>query len=178
MIFRRVPFKFKSCESSKTMGPCIVQIGNVYTDDGDYSHKATKFIQDKQGYDLGSMLFKPTLTSERQFRSFFDAKLSYFVGNNNASTEENSFAIKPYIAILGFKILTLLKLIVQQQWPWETISLQWMIDSDVKVEYTFTRVKDKNGELRITAHQTSLPYSPKQYQQLLDDQKLASTVNL
>jgi len=32
--------------------------------------------------------------------------------------------------------------------------------SDVKVEYTFAYVKDKNGKLRIAAHQSSLPYSP------------------
>ena len=86
-------------EAQKLWGDGIVRIGKVFTDKGDYSKEAADFIQDMYGYDLSSVLFKPTLASDDQFRSSFDAALSYFVAGNEAYPEDKGFAIKPYTKV-------------------------------------------------------------------------------
>lgn len=86
-------------EAQKLWGDGIVRIGKVFSDNGDYSKEAADFIQEMYGYDLSSVLFKPTLASDDQFRSSFDAVLSYFVGGNEAYPEDKGFAIKPYTKV-------------------------------------------------------------------------------
>jgi len=146
-------------KAQKEWGDGIVRIGNVYTEGGDYSNEAAEFIQDKYGYDLGSVLFKPTLASERQFRSSFDAALSYFVGDNDAYPEDNGFAIKPYSNV-KFENVGIINNNCRVAIAMGNYYFTMDDGSDVKVEYTFAYVKDKNGNLRIAAHQSSLPYSP------------------
>lgn len=138
----------------------IVRIGKVYTDGVDYKTEAAEFIQEMYGYDLGSVLFKPTLASVSQFRNSFDSAKSYFVGDNPAYPEDSGFAIKPYTNV-----------------KWENVGIinnncRMAIamgnyyftpkdgNGDVKVEYTFAYVKDKSGKIRIASHQSSLPYVP------------------
>ncbi len=146
-------------KAQKEWGDGIVRIGNVYTEGGDYSNEAAEFIQDKYGYDLGSVLFKPTLASERQFRPSFDAALSYFVGDNDAYPEDNGFAIKPYSNV-KFENIGIINNNCRVAIAMGNYYFTMDDGSDVKVEYTFAYVKDKNGKLRIAAHQSSLPYSP------------------
>ena len=67
-------------DAQKMWGDGIARIGKVFSDGGDYSKEAADFIQQMYGYDLSSVLFKPTLAANDQFRSSFDAALSYFVG--------------------------------------------------------------------------------------------------
>lgn len=136
----------------------IVRIGEVYTDGGDYSGEAGRFIQDMYGYDLGSVLFKPTLASVSQFRSSFDAALSYFVSGNDAYPEDNGFAIKPYTNVKFENIG-----IINNNCRMAVAMGNYYFTpagggEDVKVEYTFAYVKDKSGKLRIAAHLSSLPY--------------------
>lgn len=147
-------------EAQKQWGDGIVRIGKVYSDQGDYSKEAAEFIQEMYGYDLGSVLFKPTLASERQFRPSFDAALSYFVGSNDAYPEDKGFAIKPY-GNVKFENMGIINnncrvAIAMGNYYFTPVGST----EDVKVEYTFAYVKDKNGIIRIAAHQSSLPYSP------------------
>jgi hypothetical protein len=146
-------------KAQEEWGDGIVRIGNVYTEGGDYSTEAAEFIQDKYGYDLGSVLFKPTLASERQFRPSFDAALSYFVGDNDAYPEDKGFAIKPYSNV-KFENIGIINNNCRVAIAMGNYYFTMDDGSDVKVEYTFAYVKDKNGKLRIAAHQSSLPYSP------------------
>ncbi|AFU67369.1 hypothetical protein P700755_000334 [Psychroflexus torquis ATCC 700755] len=151
--------ELEAVKAQKQWGDGIVRIGNVYTEGGDYSNEAAEFIQDKYGYDLGSVLFKPTLASERQFRPSFDAALSYFVGDNDAYPEDNGFAIKPYSNV-KFENIGIINNNCRVAIAMGNYYFTMDDGSDVKVEYTFAYVKDKNGKLRIAAHQSSLPYSP------------------
>lgn len=147
-------------EAQKLWGQGIVRIGQIYTDKGDYSKEAADFIQEMYGYDLSSVLFKPTLASADQFRSSFDAALSYFVGGNEAYPEDKGFAIAPYTKVTFDNtgiINNSCRMAVAMGNYFFTPKGK---DTPVKVEYTFAYVKDKSGQLRIVAHQSSLPYVP------------------
>lgn len=148
-------------EAQKEWGDGIVRIGKVFTDKGDYTKEAADFIQKMYGYDLSSVLFKPTLASEDQFRSSFDAALSYFVAGNEAYPEDKGFAIAPYTKVTfdntGIINNSCRMAVAMGNYFFTPLGKT----EPVKVEYTFAYVKDKNGDLRIVAHQSSLPYSPK-----------------
>ncbi len=146
-------------EAQKVWGEGIVLIGDVYSAEGDYSTAAEKHISDLYGYNLGPVLFKPTLASEKQFRTDKEGALSYFVGHNSNFPEDHGFAIKPWTAV-----------------RWESIGIKtegnmavamgnyFFTPADgsdeVKVEYTFAYTKDDEGKLRIIMHGSHLPYSP------------------
>jgi hypothetical protein len=55
-------------EAQKMWGEGIVRIGRVFSDGGDFSGEAADFIQDMYGYDLSSVLFKPTLAAGRSIQ--------------------------------------------------------------------------------------------------------------
>lgn len=146
-------------EAQKLWGDGIVRIGDVYSNGGDYSNEAAEFIQEMYGYDLSSVLFKPTLASEDQFRSSFDAALSYFVAGNEAYAEDKGFAIKPYTKV-KFDNVGIINNSCRMA---VAMGNYYFTDTDggeTKVEYTFAYVKDKDGKLRIVTHQSSLPYNP------------------
>jgi len=145
-------------EAQKIWGEGIVRIGNVYLEKGDYTAEAEKHIDDLYGYNLGSVLFKPTLASEKQFRTTKEGALSYFVGQNADYPEDHGFAIKPWNAV-----------------RWQSVDIKTNGNmaiamgnyfftpakggDEVKVEYTFAYTKDNDGKLRIIMHGSHLPYS-------------------
>jgi hypothetical protein len=145
-------------EAQKMWGEGIVRIGRVFSDGGDFSGEAADFIQDMYGYDLSSVLFKPTLAAEDQFRSSFDAALSYFVGGNEAYAEDKGFAIKPYTKV-KFDNVGIINNSCRMAVAMGNYYFTDTNGNETKVEYTFAYVKDKLGKLRIVAHQSSLPYS-------------------
>ncbi|BFP43464.1 hypothetical protein FGF1_43090 [Flavobacteriaceae bacterium GF1] len=145
-------------EAQKQWGAGIVRIGKVFTDNGDYSKEAADFIQNMYGYDLSSVLFKPTLASEDQFRSSFDAALSYFVAGNDAYPEDKGFAIRPYTKVT-FDNTGIINNSCRMAVAMGNYFFTATDGNVTKVEYTFAYVKDKSGKLRIVAHQSSLPYS-------------------
>lgn len=146
-------------EAQKMWGDGIVRIGKVFSDKGDYSEEAADFIQEMYGYDLSSVLFKPTLASNDQFRSSFDAALSYFVGGNEAYSEDKGFAIRPYTKV-KFDNVGIINNSCRMAVAMGNYYFTDTNGGETKVEYTFAYVKDKAGKLRIVTHQSSLPYSP------------------
>lgn len=88
----------------KTWGEGIVKIGEVYLDDGDYKAAAINHIDELYGYNLGQVLFKPTLASVKQFRTDKEGALSYFIGGNANYPEDHGFAIKPWSGVRWEKI--------------------------------------------------------------------------
>ncbi|WP_338517865.1 phosphoribosyl-AMP cyclohydrolase [Alteromonas gracilis] len=145
--------------AQKMWGNGIVRIGSVFTNKGDYSAEAADFIQDMYGYDLSSVLFKPTLATNDQFRSSFDAALSYFVGGNDAYAEDKGFAIKPYTNV-KFDNVGIINNSCRMAVAMGNYFFTDTSGGETKVEYTFAYVKDSDGDLRIVAHQSSLPYNP------------------
>lgn len=146
-------------DAQKMWGDGIVRIGSVFSNKGDYASEAADFIQEMYGYDLSSVLFKPTLAANDQFRSSFDAALSYFVGGNDAYEEDKGFAIKPYTKV-KFNNVGIINNSCRMAVAMGNYFFTDTSGGETKVEYTFAYVKDSEGDLRIVAHQSSLPYNP------------------
>ena len=139
-------------------GEGIVKIGETFQSNGDYVAAAKSHIQEFYGYDLGSVLFKPTLASDKQFRSTFDAALSYFVGGNESYPEDKGFAIKPWKKVRWENagiINNNCKMAVAMGNYYFTPADG---GDEVKVEYTFGYVKDANDKIKISVHQSSVPF--------------------
>lgn len=146
-------------QAQEEWGAGIVKIGKVYSEGGDYKRAATEHIQNLYGYDLSSVLFKPTLASEEQFRGTFDAALSYFVGGNETYKEDKGFALAPYTNVRwensGIINNSCTMAIAMGNYYFTTTE-----GEEVKVEYTLGYIKDTNGKLRMVVHKSALPYSP------------------
>lgn len=142
-------------------GNGIVKIGKAFLDKGDYKGAAEAHIDQFYNYGpdrSGSVLFKPTLASEIQFRPTFEGALSYFVNSNSNFPEDHGFAIKPWSHVRwerhGHNIIG--NMAVAMGNYFFTIH---GTDDVVKVEYTFGYTK-VDGELKIILHGSHLPYSP------------------
>lgn len=145
-------------DAQTAWGNGIVKIGRLHRDGGDYVQAAKDHIQTFYGYDLGSVLFKPTLAAQKQFRSSFDSALSYFVGGNESYPEDKGFAIKGWTKVRWENagiINNNCKMAVAMGNYYFTPAAG---GEDVKVEYTFAYVKDRNNALKIAVHQSSVPF--------------------
>ena len=141
--------------AQKAWGEGIVAIANAHMNDGDYVSIASNHINTLYAYQMGPVLFKPTLAAIDQFRPTFDTALSYFVASNNACPEDKGFAIKGWtnvrfenseVIIDGGTALAM--------------GNYYFTDpqgAEVKVEYTFGYIKDDQGNLRIQLHHSSMP---------------------
>ena len=145
--------------AQKAWGEGIVKIGKVYTEDGDYEQAATEHINEFYNYQEGTVLFKPTLAAEKQFRTDFEGALSYFVGGNENYAEDKGFAIKPWSSVrwenVGTKIIGNMAVAMGNYYftPAEG-------GDPVKVEYSFAYTKNEDGELKIILHGSHIPYKP------------------
>lgn len=146
-------------EIQKAWGEGIVKIGKVYLEKGDYKTAATEHINNFYNYQEGSVLFKPTLTSEKQFRTDFQGALSYFIGGDNNYPEDHGFAIKPWSNVrwenIGTKIIGNMAVAMGNYYFTPAKG-----GDDVKVEYSFAYTKDKDSKLKIILHDSHLPYKP------------------
>ena len=141
--------------AQKAWGEGIVAIANAHKNDGDYVGIASNHVNTLYAYQMGPVLFKPTLAAIDQFRPTFDTALSYFVASNNACPEDKGFAIKGWtnvrfensdVIIDGGTALAM--------------GNYYFTDSqgaEVKVEYTFGYIEDDQGNLRIQLHHSSMP---------------------
>lgn len=146
-------------DAQKAWGEGIVKIGKAYSEEGDYTAVATEHINAFYNYQDGSVLFKPTLASEKQFRKDFEGALSYFVAGNENYPEDHGFAIKPWSNVrwenIGTKIIGNVAIAMGNYYFTPTKG-----GDDVKVEYSFAYTKDKDGKLKIILHGSHLPYEP------------------
>ena len=145
--------------AQQAWGDGIVAIANAHTNDGDYVGIASNHINTLYAYQMGPVLFKPTLAAIDQFRPTFDTALSYFVASNNACPEDKGFAIKGWtnvrfensdVIIDGKTALAMGNYFFTDPGGVE-----------VKVEYTFGYIEDDQGNLRIQLHHSSMPAESK-----------------
>ncbi|TRD09978.1 phosphoribosyl-AMP cyclohydrolase [Erythrobacter insulae] len=144
--------------AQKAWGEGIVTIGQTFTDEGDYRQTATDHINTHYAYgDDATVLFKPTLAAEDQFRENFDEALSYFVGKEG--TEDGGFAIAPFTAVRWENNGTVIDPDGDMAVAMGNYYFTGTDGSETKVEYSFAYEKDDAGDLKIVLHHSSLPFS-------------------
>ena len=142
-------------DAQRAWGKGIVAIATSHTNGGDYVGLATNHVNTLYAYQMGPVLFKPTLAAVDQFRPTFETALSYFVASNNACPEDQGFAIKGWtdvrfensdVIIDGNTALAMGNYFFTSP-----------EGAEVKVEYTFGYIEHGNGDLRIQLHHSSMP---------------------
>lgn len=145
--------------AQKAWGAALIQISADYKEGGIEKAKATAdaVLDAAYGYNMGAVLFKPTLTVVPQtFRPTKEGALSYFVGNDPNFADDSGFALKGWTAyefensaihISGDLALTIGKVRVTNE------------SGVTEVDKTWGFKKDDEGTLRIVLHHSSLPYT-------------------
>lgn len=148
-------------EFKKAWGEGIVEIGSVYSAGGDYEDAARRHIERFYAYgeradEPATVLFKPTLASEDQFRGTFDEALSYFVGGS--IEEDGGFAIAPYTNVRWEPTGTVIN--GDMAMSMGNYYFTKTDGNEVKVEYTFGVEQFEDGSIKFVLHHSSLPFTP------------------
>jgi hypothetical protein len=145
--------------AQRAWGNALVQISTDYEAGGITRAKATAgaVLDAAYGYNLGPVLFKPTLTEVPQtFRTTRAGALAYFVGDDANFPKDTGFAIRGWRSV-------------------ESRNAATFIDGDVAITMGNVTMTDKNGAvtvvdktwgykkgtdgvMRIVLHHSSLPY--------------------
>ena len=147
--------------AQKAWGNALIQISDDYTKSGFEKARATAatIIDAAYGYNMGPVLFKPTLTSSPQtFRTTREGALSYFVGGDSKYPKDTGFALKGWKAVDIENAALHINGDVANSMGNVTFT-----DKDGKkttVDKTWTFKKDDNNVVRIVLHHSSLPYAP------------------
>ncbi len=145
-------------KAQKDWGAALIQISDDFTSGGLEKAKSTasSVLDAAYGYNMGPVLFKPTLTvAPRTFRPTKEGTLAYFVGGDPNFPDDKGFALKDWksyefenvaIHITGDLALTMGKVRVTNS------------KGDVtEVDKTWGFKRDNEGVLRIVLHHSSLP---------------------
>lgn len=146
--------------AQKAWGEALVAIATEHERRGQPAAKALaeKVIDSAYGYQMGAVLFKPTLTVAPQtFRTTREGALAYFVGGNTAFPQDKGFALNGWrqvqvrnaaIFISGDVATTM-----------GNVMLTDRTGKVTTVDKTWKFKKDENGQLRIVVHHSSLPHT-------------------
>lgn len=138
-----------------------VAISKAFEDGGVEAARvvASAHLDANYGYDLGPVLFKPTMASgEQTFRTTKDGALNYFCGHSAEYPLDNGFAIQGWRSM---ETVTAASFIEGDVAMW----MGWVMLTDkngnvTKVDKSFGYKKDADGKLRIVLHHSSLPFQP------------------
>ena len=145
--------------AQKAWGDALVAISVEYDTKGLAAAKALagKVLDTAYGYDMGPVLFKPTLTLAPQtFRTTRDGALAYFVGGDSNYKNDSGFALRGWrkyeiqnagIVITGNSATSMGNVML-----WDSKG------NMTKVDKTWGYVRGPDGKLRIVLHHSSLPY--------------------
>ncbi|UZD92285.1 phosphoribosyl-AMP cyclohydrolase [Cognatishimia activa] len=145
--------------AGKIWGDALVAVSKAYEADGIDGARvvAEGALDAAYGYNLGPVLFKPTLAGgEKTFRTTRKGALSYFVGHDDDYPSDGGFGIKGWRTVVFDTAATFVEGDVAMWMGWVTFTDK---DGNVtKVDKTFGYKKDEEGTLRIVLHHSSLPY--------------------
>lgn len=148
--------------AQKAWGDALVAISTEADTKGQAAAKrlAEQVLDTAYGYNMGPVLFKPTLTVAPQtFRTTRDGALAYFVGGNPNYPNDGGFALKHWrryqvdnagIVITGNSAISM-----------GNVALWDDKGNMTKVDKTWGFVRGGDGKLRIVLHHSSLPYTAK-----------------
>ena len=83
----------------KDWGVSLVKLGSLKGNFEACENEASQMIKKLYGYDNGIVLFKPTKAKENQFRLSFEGAISYFIGGDDNFSEDNGFALQPWVNV-------------------------------------------------------------------------------
>ena len=142
-------------------GDALIAIAKAYESDGINAARsiADGVLDAAYGYNLGPVLFKPTLASgEKTFRPTKKGALSYFVGH------DEDFPLDGGFGLMGWRdcrMETAASFIEGDVAMWMGRAI--FTDKDGKItraDKSWGYKKDAEGTLRIVLHHSSLPYEP------------------
>ncbi|NJK92373.1 MAG: phosphoribosyl-AMP cyclohydrolase [Blastochloris sp.] len=146
-------------KAQKAWGEALIGISDAFEKGGikQAQAKAEAVLDAAYGYNLGPVLFKPTLSEVPQtFRTTREGALAYFVGQNPKFPGDSGFALKGWkqygfenaaVSIHGDVAMTMGK-----------VRLTNSKGEVTEVDKTWGFKKGQDGTLRIILHHSSLPY--------------------
>lgn len=141
-------------------GAALLAISAEYETNGMDAARALaeSVVDSAYGYNMGSVLFKPTLAfGEQTFRTNRRGAIAYFVGDDSRFPNDSGFALK------GWKKFDYQKAAIYINGDLAlTMGNVMLTDSTGKVttvDKTWGFKKDQNGKLRIVLHHSSLPFA-------------------
>jgi hypothetical protein len=141
-------------------GEALVQISTDYAEGGIEKARATAeaVIDAAYGYEMGPVLFKPTLTvAPHTFRTTREGALAYFVGHDEAFPEDTGFALNGWTAVEIENAAIFISGDTAK-----TMGNVHITDADgnvTTVDKTWGFQRDEAGDLRIVLHHSSLPFA-------------------
>ena len=142
-------------------GAALIDIAKAYQDGGIAQARpvALDLLDRLYGFELGPVLFKPTLSGGRQtFRPTKQGALSYFVGHDDDYPQDGGFGIKPWRSFGSETSAVFIDGDVGLWMGW--VSLTDAEGDTVTVDKSFGYKLDDKGGLKIVLHHSSLPYQP------------------
>lgn len=146
-------------QARQNWGDALIAISAAYEEGGIDSARtvAEGVLDTAYGYNLGPVLFKPTLAGgETTFRTTSKGALSYFVGHDGDYPKDGGFGIKGWRHMTSETAASFVEGDVGMWMGWIILT-----DKDggvTKVDKSFGYKKDEDGTLRIVLHHSSLPY--------------------
>ena len=157
-----MPINEENLRQARTAwGDALIAIAKAYDSEGiDGARPVAEAVLDSAyGYDLGPVLFKPTLASGAQtFRPTRKGALSYFVGHDSDFPLDSGFALKGWRHVTSESSAHFIE---------GDVAL-WMGRVDMtdkegqvtSVDKSFGYKMDAEGAMKIILHHSSLPYQP------------------
>ena len=146
--------------AQKAWGDALIKISDDFASGGLVKAKATAsaVLDAAYGYNMGPVLFKPTLSSSPQtFRTTKEGALAYFVGGDSKFPKDTGFALG------GWKKVEIDNAAMHINGDVaNTMGNVTMTDKNGKVtvvDKTWTFKKDDMGKVRIVLHNSSLPFA-------------------
>lgn len=139
----------------------LVNISATNEAEGQAAAKALagEVIDAAYGYQMGAVLFKPTLTVAPQtFRPTREGALAYFVGDDPNFPNDTGFALNGWTACSAEN--NAIFITGETATTMGNVSITGKDGAVTVVDKTWTYVKDDAGALRIVVHHSSLPYAP------------------
>lgn len=148
-------------QARQNWGDALVAIAMAYEDGGiDAARRvAEETLDTAYGYDLGPVLFKPTLASgEQTFRPTRHGALAYFVGHDATYPLDTGFGLKGWREVTSKSAAHFIE---GDLGLWMGKVAMINLDGQVtEVDKTFGYKRVADGALKIISHHSSLPYSP------------------
>jgi len=148
----------------KAWGNAIKAISKAFLNNGKYVQVAADAAGELYGYGHGDVLFKPTKAAEHPFRPTAEDAMSYFVGHKAVAKghqEDGGFAIN---GGKGWKEVVFDNHNIDCQGDMAIAMGTYTFTcattgEKAKVEYTFGYKRNADGNVRISLHHSSVPYS-------------------